>query len=184
MIKNTMSLVLLGLAVFLGACGSPAPGPANSNGAPSSSTQPARPPAPTVPGAVPLPASAYRIEWLSNQIPAEMAAGKDQTISVTFKNAGDAAWPSKATGPGYLNQVSVSYHWLAEKGTDPVVWDGIRSPLPHDAAAGETIAMNNIHVTAPNNPGSYRLAVTLVHDGVGWFDLRGALPLMAPVSVR
>lgn len=175
--KNTISLVLFGLAIFLCACGNP-----NSNTAPASSTQPATAPAPTAGGA--LPASAYKVEWIDNQIPSEMQAGKDQTITVTFKNAGDAAWPSKATGPAYINQVSVCYHWFLAKGNAPVVWDGIRSPLPHDIAAGETITLNNVHVIAPKDPGSYRLAVTLVHDGVGWFDVKGASPLIVPVSVR
>jgi hypothetical protein len=124
--------------------------------------------------------SSYKVEWVDKQVPAEMQAGKDYIISATIKNLGDATWPWTLNGRG---RVHISYHWAAQGG-NVVVWDGTRSGLPHDIAPGETFTANDIHVTAPKEPGSYQLQLTLVHDPVAWFDQKGAAPLAVPVKVN
>ncbi|MEK6406215.1 MAG: hypothetical protein AABN34_04550 [Acidobacteriota bacterium] len=147
----------------------------------------AAPPAsqPAAPAAAPAPLapSAYRVEWVSNLIPSEMAASQNQKVSVTLKNAGDGTWPAKGTGGGPVNQVLISYHWLPAQGDKAVLWDGVRSALPHDIGPGETFTQN-VTVIAPKDPGSYRLQLTLVHEGVTWFEVKGASGLTVPVTVR
>lgn len=146
-------------------------------------TAPATPPAAPAGAPTPLAPSAYRVEWVSNQIPSEMPAGKEQKISVTIKNAGDGTWPSKGAGGGPLNQVLIAYHWLPSQGDKPIVWDGVRTALPHDIAPGETFTAQ-VTVVPPKDPGYYRLQVTLVQEGVIWFEGKGASTLTVPVTVR
>lgn len=130
-----------------------------------------------------VPLSAYKVEWLSNQIPTTMEANKEYQLTVSLKNAGDSAWPSKGTNGSVVNQVSISYHWLAESGDKAVHYEGHRTSLPHDIAPGESLTANNVTVTAPD-PGKYRLQVTLVHEGVTWFEQQGAKTLIVPVTVH
>jgi hypothetical protein len=130
-----------------------------------------------------MPATAYKVEWISNNIPSEMAAGTTQAINVTFKNTGDRTWPSKGSGPKMINAVLVSYHWL--QGSTPIVFDGMRTPLPNDVAAGQKATVDNITIAVPKTPGPYRLQVSFVHEGVTWFDWNGSFtPLTVPVTVR
>lgn len=177
--RNRMCLLLLASAcLVVQACGgkettgsSPTP--------PSGETKQLSPSA----APAPLPASGYRVQWTNVQLPSDMLAGKEYIVTATIKNASDQTWSAKGTGGG-LNQVAISYHWLPAQGEKVVVWDAARTWFPHDVAAGETIDAGNIRVVAPNDAGSYRLQLTLVHEGVSWFETRGASTFIAPVTVR
>ncbi len=39
-----------------------------------------------------LAPSAYKVEWMDNQIPKLMPAGKEQTFKANLKNTGDGTW--------------------------------------------------------------------------------------------
>jgi hypothetical protein len=131
-----------------------------------------------------VPLASYKVEWISNQIPSEMQAGKQQIVTVNLKNAGTAAWPSKGTDGTANNQVSVSYHWLPAQGDTPVVVDGLRTPLPRDIGPGEAVTINNVTIEAPPAAGTYRLQMTLVHEMVTWFETQDAKTLTVPVKVQ
>jgi hypothetical protein len=136
-------------------------------------------PAPAAPAAPLAALSAYGVEWISNQIPSEMQAGRSYTVTLTIKNPTSATWPAGGTArPG---SVDVAYHWLPAQGDKPVVFEGERTGLPHDIAPGESITLSNVLVVAPPSPGSYRLQMTLVHESITWFDVK---PLTLPVTVR
>jgi hypothetical protein len=121
----------------------------------------------------------FNVEWLSQQIPAEMQAGKPTELTLTLKNPTSETWPA-GTGPVTVN---IAYHWVTADGK-PVVFEGVRTRLPHDIAPGESITLNNVGVLAPPNPGTYRLQVTLVQETIAWLEWKGGKPLTVPVTVR
>lgn len=173
-------LALSVICVTAFGCGSPSQTSPPSAPSPTSTT-----PAPSSPAVTPKPfePSDYRVEWVSNQIPTEMQATRDYGVTVTLKNAGHATWPSKVSDGGPFNKVFVSYHWLLAQGEKPVIFEGQRTPLPQDIGPGQTVTVNNVAVTAPG-PGSFRLQITLVHEGVVWFEQHGAKTLIVPVKVN
>jgi len=130
----------------------------------------------------PFESSDYKVEWVSHQIPPEMQATRDYNLAVTLKNAGGATWQTKGPDGGLLNKVFVAYHWLPAQGDKPTFFEGQRTPLPQDLGPGQTVTVNNVVVTAPRS-GSFRLQITLVHEGVVWFEQQGAKTLIVPVKV-
>ena len=98
------------------------------------------------------------------------------SMIVPVTNKGTAPW--SATGP---NLVDVSYHWTDVAG-NVVVWDGARSPLPSDVAAGQTASVV-AKVTTPAAPGAYSLTFDLVREGVAWFGSLGGSPLQVSALV-
>jgi hypothetical protein len=156
------------------ACGENPPQTANSN---VNSNTPATP---TATARTLKALTAFNVEWASHQIPSEMQAGKPSVVTLTIKNPTSETWPA-GTGPVTVN---IAYHWMTADGTKPVVFDGVRTPFPHDIAPGESITVTNIGVLAPPNPGAYRLQMTLVQETISWFEWGGAKPLTVPVTVR
>jgi hypothetical protein len=103
---------------------------------------------------VPGPLVARWLTWMLD----EPRAGALGDARVEVENAGAATW---------REDVSCSYHWLDALG-NPIVWDGIRTPLPQPVAPGERITLR-IAVRAPIPPGSYRFALDLVAEHRAWF---------------
>ncbi len=63
-----------------------------------------------------------------------------------------------------------------------VVFDGIRTPLPHDLKPGEQAALSAT-IQGPPQTGEFILRVTMVEEGVAWFEQWGGQPLDLPVTV-
>jgi len=174
MMNRPILLLTLGCLVFAGfACGTPETPTTGTT--PTGTTTPASPTSPA------KTLSAFNVEWLSHQIPSEMQAAKSYRATITLKNTTTATWPTKGDPPG---PVFVSYHWLPAQGDQPVVFDGERTAFPHDITPGEVITLDKVAVLAPPNPGSYRLQVSLVQEGITWFDTQGVPSLTVPVTVR
>ncbi len=83
------------------------------------------------------------------------------SLAVPIANTSNALWTK--SGPG---AVHVSVHWYDALG-NVLVWDGPRSELPSDMAAGATATVNVALGTPP--PGAASLAIDLVSEGVRWF---------------
>jgi hypothetical protein len=113
--------------------------------------------------------------WLAFEV-GETRAGTLTTARVEVENAGAVVWRSR---PG--EGVQLSYHWLDELG-NAIVWDGLRTALPHDVAPGAAIAVP-ITVTAPPKPGRYALKFDLVCEGIDWFESHGSPVTMKPMVV-
>jgi len=128
----------------------------------------------------PLPDSGFVVAFESHNIAKEMKAGETVLADVTVKNISSATWPSK---PNAYDQhaVNLSYHWLTRRG-QMVVFDGIRTPLPHDVAPGESVALK-VAIQPPDQPGLYTLEVTLVQEAVAWFPEEGGAKLTRFVKV-
>jgi SpoIID/LytB domain protein len=112
---------------------------------------------------------AFNATWGGVQLPALLNA-TTYTVNVPIANSGAVAW--NATG---ANLVDLSYHWTNAAG-QVVVWDGVRTALTGDVAAGASTTVA-AKVTTPGAPDSYTLTFDLVREGVAWFGSLGAVPL-------
>jgi hypothetical protein len=99
-------------------------------------------------------------------------AGALGGVEVEVENTGTAVWRAG---------INAAYHWLDERG-NPIVWDGLRTPLPSQVAPGEHLGLR-LRLRAPIPPGSYRLAVDLVDEGRLWFAEAGSEPLELEANV-
>jgi hypothetical protein len=109
--------------------------------------------------------------------PVTMKLGQVATIEVTVTNTSTMDWPASGSSP-----VNLSYHWVDRSGM-VVVHDGERTGLSKLLKVGESA---NIHATikSPNQPGEYSLRMSMVQEGVAWFDENGAEALNIPVKVK
>jgi hypothetical protein len=127
-------------------------------------------------GEHPVQAGPLAVRWLGYELETARA-GAGGTARVRVENAGTATWRSRREAG-----VQLGYHWLDPLG-NPVVWDGLRTPLPRAVAPGETVELT-ARVDAPRPPGSYRLAFDFVEEHRFWFRELGVAPLEIDVDVR
>jgi hypothetical protein len=123
-----------------------------------------------------VPVGPLAVRWLAYSL-GEARAGVEGRARVRLENAGSAPWRSQGK-----EGVQLAYHWLDPRG-NPVVWDGIRSALPHVVEPGSAVELD-VRLAAPRPPGSYRLAFDLVEEHRFWFAEVGSSPLDFPVEVR
>lgn len=64
--------------------------------------------------------------------------------------------------------MQLSYHWFNADGKI-AVFEGLRTPMIPSLDPGNSETYG-IKVAAPSEPGEYRLRITLIQDGVRWFD--------------
>lgn len=127
-----------------------------------------------------LPDSGFAVEFLENDIPNTMTAGKDFSADVVIRNISKQTWSSRPNAKNRY-QVNLSYRWKDPKGR-VLVADGVRTPLPRNLAPGESVPLK-MNIAAPERPGRYLIEVTLVQEGVAWFDEKGGAALSLPVVV-
>jgi hypothetical protein len=110
------------------------------------------------------------------------SAGRVSRPRVIVANPGPASWSALGRGSMTMERaVRLSYRWLARDGA-VVVEDGERTELPRDLPPGGRVELRAV-VRAPDAPGRYTLRLSLVQEGVAWFDARGARPLDLVVDV-
>ncbi len=102
---------------------------------------------------MPPPLAARFVSWSWGPL----RAGARSSARIVIENVGSATW---------RQDVLASYHWLDERG-NPIVWDGLRTPLPAPVAPGERVELE-LALRAPLPPGRYRLALDLVAEGRAW----------------
>jgi hypothetical protein len=134
----------------------------------------------------PLPASGYRVRWEPHAIPAEMQRGSSTDVRIAFTNTGDVEWPDNLAGDPVAHNgaysVRLAYGWAAAsapKAEPP----SRRVDLPHPVRPGETMTLL-VPLTAPDQPGDYRVTFTLVQELVAWFHDKGATTLVVPMAIR
>ena len=123
-----------------------------------------------------VPVGPLAVRWLAYELD-EPRAGVEGRARVRLENAGSAAWRSRGQ-----EGVQLAYHWLDPLG-NPIVWDGVRAPLPRVIEPGEEVELD-VTVVAPRPQGSYRLAFDLVEEFRFWFEEVGSTPLDIPVEVQ
>jgi SpoIID/LytB domain protein len=94
--------------------------------------------------------------------PTALVQGATTQVPITLQNVGTEVWNVVGTNP-----VKLSYHWYDAAG-NAVMWDGPRTPLLADVAAGASHTLTAA-VAAPPTPGAFRLNFALVKEGVAWF---------------
>lgn len=62
--------------------------------------------------------------------------------------------------------------------------EGDRTVLAKQQVGPSESVSQNVLVVAPGTPGTYDLQITLVQEGVVWFNLAGAKPLSIPTAVQ
>ena len=102
------------------------------------------------------------------------AAGQTTAVPVTITNAGRGTFPVTSSYP-----IDLGYHWTTPNGVS-VVWDGVRTKLPSDLQAGQSVLVA-AQVQAPPQGGQYLLRFDLVEEGVSWFSGR-AVPTGATAT--
>ncbi|MBA3400589.1 MAG: hypothetical protein H0U05_01235 [Actinobacteria bacterium] len=123
-----------------------------------------------------VPVGPLAVRWLAYELE-DARAGVEVRARVRLENAGSAAWRSRGQ-----EGVQLAYHWLDPLG-NPIVWDGVRTPLPRVVEPGEEVELA-VRVAAPRPQGSYRLAFDLVEEYRFWFEEVGSSPLEIPVEVE
>lgn len=124
------------------------------------------------------PLSSFSQDITSATHDLRIGAGATTIVDVTAKNTGTQAWFGGQAKP---MTVDVSYRWLGSDGK-PLPIEGNRAQLDRVVWPGES-NMIRLPVTAPPNPGSYTLWVSMVQEGVAWFYDKGSKPLVMHVTV-
>lgn len=115
--------------------------------------------------------------WVSHATPDTADAADSVTAHVLVVNEGSQPWPAARANP-----VLVSYHWADSLGR-VLAGDGLRTPLPHDVAPGDSVDVE-ARVAMPAGPGRYRLVWDMVAEGVTWFGWQHSPTPRNSVSVR
>lgn len=97
----------------------------------------------------------------------KVACGGMFEVPVIIRNEGLEIWHARGIYP-----VCLSYHWKNSEGRYEI-FDGMRTKLNNQVVRpGETVD-EMIKVIAPNVHGEFHLSLTLVQEGVCWFEDRG-----------
>lgn len=114
------------------------------------------------------------------QVPAslELETGHVHRIDVTLTNTGRATWRPDGDAPFRL-----AYHWLEQDNSEVLIFEGLRTELPHPVRPGESITLN-ARVKAPREPGRYRLAWDVVQEDRLWFSTENSPSAYTLVTVR
>ncbi len=109
----------------------------------------------------------FRAEYAPTQTALNLDAGQAITLTVAVRNTSVQTWPAAGEQP-----VRLSYHWIDAARQHTVVFDGVRTPLPHDVAPKDQVTLD-ARVLAPEQPGDYILQWDMLQERVTWFSTRG-----------
>jgi FkbM family methyltransferase len=112
-----------------------------------------------------------------DSFPLTANAGDIFEIPVTLINEGEETWFSYGTYP-----VLLSYHWQHSDGKY-LVFDGIRTELNCKIVPPGKSESETVNVVAPSKIGKFNLVVTVVQEGIFWFEDQGFKCVSGIVSV-
>lgn len=128
----------------------------------------------------PLPSDAFKADISVKNLPSSMKVSSVSTLAVNVKNISNVLWPAKGQPDGAYS-IRLAYHWLDKDGK-VVIWDGIRTPLPHDVKPGAEITLNAT-IKSADKPGDYILEFDMVQERVAWFKAKGSKTAKIDVKV-
>ena len=111
-----------------------------------------------------LPEDILKVSYRVTGVPRTVRASALFWLDVEVANGGDRILYPYPPFP-----VRLAYHWIAKSTRRMVVFEGHRSGLFPCLPAYESL-LCRMAVVAPSQPGEYILQVTLVQDGVSWFE--------------
>lgn len=92
---------------------------------------------------------------------------EQRKIRVKVSNDGNQPWRGDPRRP-----LKASYHWYNPEGK-LVLFDGLRTELPGNGIAAHAVCDMDMLVRAPGCAGRFRLELTLLQEGVCWFEKKG-----------
>lgn len=108
----------------------------------------------------------------------KVTADSKFSVPLTIKNTSADAWSSQAAkGP-----VLAAYHWL-DSSKKMLIRDGLRTPFATPVVAGSEVKIN-LNAQAPKEKGTYIMQVSLVQEGVAWFENKQVKPLELTIHVE
>lgn len=114
-----------------------------------------------------------------NNIPTIFNCNELVTVTVTVFNISKYKWVKKELEP-----ISLSYHWKNKFGGKVYFFDGVRTEFPdNNILPNESFTME-MNVKAPSVKGNYILELTIVRDGMYWFEEMGFKSLNSNVEIR
>lgn len=120
---------------------------------------------------------------LDVRVASSAVAGQPLLVDVLAQNTGSLAWTPHAEA---WPRLSLSFHLKTGDG-ELLEWDGNRIPVPRETLPGDGVRFLG-SITAPTEPGAYRLEWDLVCEGDRWFSELGSptaeirLEVVAPGS--
>lgn len=108
---------------------------------------------------------------------AHVKAGDLFELGVSVVNESNETWFGYGQNPVYL-----SYHWMRTN-NEFLIYDGIRTRLKKPELSPGAIIEQQIVIGTPYNLGEYRLVLTMVQEGVCWFENSGFRPVMLDIDV-
>ena len=122
------------------------------------------------------PMTSSDLELSVTAYPISVVADTVFNVTLGIKNSSSYMLSSRPPFP-----VNIAYHWLDQESSQIVVFDGERSPLAPLLYPGSKLSYK-AGVRAPKKSGRYTLRMTLVQEGVRWFDQTPG-PIAGDVSV-
>ena len=116
--------------------------------------------------------------YTATDVPSELPRAQEVIVGARIRNQSWRTWTSE----GIDRPVLVSYHWY-DSSRRAVDYDGLRTPLPRPLDPGAECEAA-VRLKTPAAPGSYRLEIDLVEEGVSWFSAAGVPPLRLTVRIR
>jgi hypothetical protein len=110
------------------------------------------------------PGSISRVSLTVSGVPREMRASTMYWIEANVANSSDQVLSAGAPHPTCL-----AYHWIAAETRRRAVFEGIRTWLFPDLQPNAS-GQYSMTVVAPPHPGDYILQVTMVQEGICWFE--------------
>ena len=101
---------------------------------------------------------------LEADLPHRLGAGETTVVRCAVTNHGDAVYHSAPPHP-----VELCYRWYDAEGATVGAGTWIHTALTQPLPPGDRLE-TFARVTAPGAPGDYTLALTLLQEGVAWFD--------------
>ncbi len=128
-----------------------------------------------------LPDEGFKGKISVENAPATLKMNTSMNIKVKLKNTGSHVWPAKGQADGKF-KINVTYRWL-DKDNRVAIPDGIRTSLPHDVNPNEETTLE-AKVAAPSQTGDFILELSMVQEGVAWFQERGNETTKIPVKIE
>jgi hypothetical protein len=114
--------------------------------------------------------------FLSESIKA--AQNEQIALFVEIYNSSDVDWICEGSKPIYI-----SYHWLDLTGKI-IMQEGFRTLIPNKIIQSSGKVMATAVVMAPSETGDYLLELTLIQEGVNWFENIGFETAKIPVNIK
>jgi hypothetical protein len=109
----------------------------------------------------------------------QVKPGGSYTVPISVKNTGTQPW----FGGKQATSVDAGYRWIDGKGNVLPI-EGNRAELDRPSVQPGESDQLKLQVTAPPDPGSYTLWISMVQEGVAWFYAQGTKPLVLQVAVK